>query len=102
MELKEITDKLQEKLGKEESAKISDDIANILVFDKANKELIAGKDEKIKKLENDKEVLITANGNLLLQVPQAKEENIQEGHEEQTKEPFDFRNVFDDKGKFKR
>ena len=102
MELKEITDKLQEKLGKEESAKISDDIANILVFDKANKELIAGKDEKIKKLENDKEVLITANGNLLLQVPQTKEEITEGEREEKIKEPFDFRNVFDDKGKFKR
>ena len=102
MELKEITDKLQEKLGKEESAKISDDIANILVFDKANKELIQSQNNKIDKLEKDKEVLITANGNLLLQVPQAKEESFNEETETKTKEPFDFRSVFDSKGKFKR
>lgn len=101
MELKEITEKLQEKLGKEESAKISDDIANILVFEKANNEKLIEKDNKIKKLENDKEVLITANGNLLLQVPQTKEEPF-EGEKETKKEPFDFRSVFDSKGKFKR
>lgn len=101
MDLTEITNKIQEKLGKEESGKIADDIANILVFEKSNKELLNDKDNKIEKLEKDKEVLITANGNLLLQVPQIKEP--EEGmNEEKTKEPFDFRSVFDSKGKFKR
>lgn len=101
MDLTEITNKIQEKLGKEESGKIADDIANILVFEKSNKELLNDKDNKIEKLEKDKEVLITANGNLLLQVPQIKEP--EEGmNEEKPKEPFDFRSVFDSKGKFKR
>lgn len=101
MDLTEITNKIQEKLGKEESGKIADDIANILVFEKSNKELLNNKDNKIEKLEKDKEVLITANGNLLLQVPQIKEP--EEGtNEEKPKEPFDFRSVFDSKGKFKR
>lgn len=101
MDLTEITNKIQEKLGKEESGKIADDIANILVFEKSNKELLTDKDNKIEKLEKDKEVLITANGNLLLQVPQIKEPE-ETMNEEKTKEPFDFRSVFDSKGKFKR
>lgn len=101
MDLTEITNKIQEKLGKEESGKIADDIANILVFEKSNKELLNDKDNKIEKLEKDKEVLITANGNLLLQVPQIKEPE-ETMTEEKPKEPFDFRSVFDSKGKFKR
>ena len=78
--LSNIVDTIQEKLGKEESAKISDSLANILVIEEAN-------------------------GNLLLHQAQAKEEDsfFNEGkREEKTNEPFDFRSVFDEKGKFKR
>ena len=78
--LSNIVDTIQEKLGKEESAKISDSLANILVIEEAN-------------------------GNLLLHQAQAKEEEsfFNEGkREEKSNEPFDFRSVFDEKGKFKR
>lgn len=100
MNLSEITDKIQEKLGKEESAKISDDIANILIYEEANNKNIKTKDEEIQKLKNDKDVLIQANGNLLLHVPQGREE--QEIVKDEVKEPFDYRSIFDSKGKFKR
>ena len=100
MNLTEITDKIQEKLGKEEAGKIADDIANILIFEESNNKTIKQKDEAITKLNRDKEMLIEANGNLLLHVPQGREEK--EEVEEHTKEPFDFRTIFDEKGKFKR
>ena len=52
----------------------------------------------------NKEMLIEANGNLLLKVPQAKEEDsfFDGGSKKEENKPFDFRSVFDEKGKFKR
>lgn len=100
MNLTEITDKIQEKLGKEEAGKIADDIANILIFEESNDKIIKEKDNEINKLQEDKEMLIEANGNLLLKVPQEKEKKEEE--EKKPNDPFDFRSIFDSKGKFKR
>lgn len=100
MNLTEITEKIQEKLGKEESGKIADDIANILIFEESNNKSIESKNNEINKLKKDKDMLIEANGNLLLHVPQAREESIIEEKEEKT--PFDYRSIFDEHGKFKR
>ena len=66
MNLTEITDKIQEKLGKEESGKIADDIANILIFEESNNKTLKEKDDKISKLRKK---CYSSNGNLLLQVP---------------------------------
>lgn len=99
MNLTEISDKIQEKLGKEESGKIADDIANILIYEESNNKILQEKDSEISKLKQDKEMLIQANGNLLLKVPQGREE-VKEEKEETYKE-FDFRSVFEN-GKFKR
>ncbi len=101
MNLTEITEKIQEKLGKEESGKIADDIANILIFEESNNKSIDAKNNEINKLKKDKDMLIEANGNLLLHVPQAREESITEEKEE-NKTPFDYRSIFDEHGKFKR
>ena len=105
MELSKIVDNIQEKLGKEESGKIMDDLANILVFEDSNTKILKQKDETIEKQKKDKEMLIEANGNLLLHVPQAKEEEsfYEDGKKDSRgAEPFDFRTVFDEKGKFRR
>ena len=99
MNITEISDKIQEKLGKEESGKIADDIANLLIFEESNNKIIEEKNTEISKLQKDKEMLIQANGNLLLKVPQGKEET-KEVEKEEYKE-FDFRSVFEN-GKFKR
>lgn len=99
MNLSEISDKIQEKLGKEESGKIADDIANILIFEESNNKILKEKNDTIDKLNKDKEMLIQANGNLLLKVPQGKEE--QEVEKEETYKEFDYRTVFEN-GKFKR
>lgn len=98
MNLTEISDKIQEKLGKEESGKIADDIANILIYEESNNKILQEKDSEIEKLQKDKEMLIQANGNLLLKVPQGREE-VKE--EKETYKEFDFRSVFEN-GKFKR
>lgn len=100
MNLSDIVDNIQNKLDKETSCKIADDLANILVVEEANTKSFHEKDDTIAKMKKDKEMLIEANGNLLLHIPQAKEEKEEE--EVKTKEPFDFRSVFDENGKFKR
>ena len=103
MKLEEITKNIQEKLGAEESGKIADDIANILVFEESNNKILQEKEDNISKLNKDKEMLIQANGNLLLQIPQGKEDSFEAKKEkEEPKKPFDYRTLFDNKGNLKR
>ena len=104
MELSKIVDNIQEKLGQEEAGKIADSLAEILVYEEANNKTIKEKDDVIAKQKKDKEMLIEANGNLLLHVPQAKDEEsfFEDGTKDPKTEPFDFRTVFDEKGKFRR
>lgn len=102
MDLSKIVDNIQEKLGKEESGKIADSLAEILVYEEANTKTLKEKDDLIAKQKKDKEMLIEANGNLLLHVPQAKEEESFFDERKEVNEPFDFRTVFDENGKFKR
>lgn len=100
MNIEEYTNKIQEKIGKEEAGKIADDIANILSYDNKLQKDIKDRDEEITKLKKDKDMLIEANGNLLQQVPFGKEKENDEKDDE--KKPFDFRSVFDENGKIKR
>lgn len=103
--LSSIVDTIQEKLGKEEAGKISDSLADILVIEEANTKTIKEKNDLIEKQKKDKEMLIEANGNLLLHVPQAKEEEsfFESGSsKKEDNQPFDFRTIFDEKGHFKR
>ncbi len=96
MNIEEYTNKIQEKLGKEEAGKIADDIACILTYDNMVQKDIKSKDEEIVKLKKDKEMLIEANGNLLQQIPLGKEEK----EEKIVEEPknFDFKSIFDKNG----
>ena len=99
MNIEEYTNKIQEKLGKEEAGKIADDIANILTYDNRLQKDIKDKDQEITKLKKDKEMLIEANGNLLQQIPLGREEDPKKDVEEVKN--FDFKTVFDKNG-FKR
>lgn len=99
MNIEDYTNKIQEKLGKEEAGKIADDIASILTYDNMIQKDIKSKDEEITKLKKDKEMLIEANGNLLQQIPLGKEEPPEQKKEEPRN--FDFKSIFDKNG-FKR
>lgn len=101
-EMEELTNKMQEKLGKDAAALIADDIG-LLISDtkKVNKQ-----EEKyqadIQRLKEQKEKLIETNGNLLLQVSVA-EDNISQGNkvkEEEAPKPYDFRTAIDEFGNF--
>ena len=102
MNIEEITNSIKEKLGDEESGKIADDLASLLIHDKSLNDSIQSKDKEIQKLKDDKDLLVNANANLLLKIPAGKE-NDDTFTEPEEKEPkiFDFREVFKD-GKFKR
>ena len=99
MNIEEYTNKIREKLGEDNSAKIADDIANMLTYDSKLHKDIKDRDEEITRLKKDKDMLIEANGNLLQQVAFGKEESKSEVIEEPKK--FDFKSVFDKNG-FKR
>ena len=103
--LSSIVDTIQEKLGKEEAGKIADSLANILVIEEANTKTLKEKNDLIEKQKKDKEMLIEANGNMLRQQAQTKEEDSffdESPKKKDDNQPFDFRSVFDEKGKFKK
>lgn len=104
MKIEDITNSITKKLGKEEAGKIADDVANLLSLEKSRLLDIDKKDQEIAKLKNDKEMLITANGNLLQQIS-AEQEDVLIPKKEETREErkkFDMRDAFDEKGHFKR
>lgn len=101
MKFENLKESLEEKIGKENVAKISNEIADIMAFEKASNESIKEKETMISKLNSDKDMLIEANGSLMQKLPREKEEK-EKKEEEEIKKPFDFRTIFDENGKLKR
>lgn len=104
-EFEKITKSIQDKLGKENTSLIADDLGKLITDNATMNKDLKQRDERISKLEQDKEALITSNGNLLQQVTMGNEENLSNKHEPKDDEPpkpFDYRSVFDEKGNFKR
>lgn len=101
MNFEETLTKMQEKIGKDEAAKIADDIASLLSYDNSRTKDINKRDKKIEKLEKDKEMLIEANGNLLQQISVETKEIEPQALSEEPK-PIDIRSAFDKNGNFIR
>ena len=102
-DLKVITDNIQEKIGKESSGIIADDIGKLITGNQNNLNLIRKKEDEIKSLKETNEKLVLANGSLLAQIPVASDyDKHQSKDEEQDKPSFSMRSVFDSKGNFKR
>lgn len=104
MNFDDIKKSMEKKLGKENSALIADDFASLLSFNSEREKTIKSKDEEITKLKSDRETLINANGNLLQQISRETEEVLKPKVEEKKEEikNFNFRDMFDDKGNFKK
>ena len=100
MNIEEYTNKIREKLGKDNSAKIADDIANMLTYDSKMKKDIKDRDDEITRLKKDKEMLIEANGNLLQQISVEKEEALKPEAQKEEKKPINIRDAFDKYGNF--
>lgn len=104
-EFEKITKSIQDKLGKENTSLIADDLGKLITDNGTMNADLKQRDERISKLEKDKEALITTNGNLLQQVAMGDEGgliNKNEAKEDEPPKPFDYRSVFDEKGNFKR
>ena len=102
MNFEEITNNIKEKIGDEASGKIADDLANLIIYEKNKDDLIKDNENKIKKLQEDKDLLVQANANLLGKIPMGKADDENFGEPKEEKETFfDYRTVFKD-GRFKR
>ena len=103
MNIEDITNSIKSKLGDEESGKIADDLANLLIYEKTKDDTINDNNNKIKKLQEDKDLLVQANANLLGKIPMGKadEDEFGEPKKEENPQFFDYRTVFQN-GRFKR
>ena len=97
----ELTSKIEETLGKEDYAMISDTIGEILTGNTANMKSIAERDESIKKLQDRNEKLVAANGALLQKVPMEKnQDTTKSSDEEKAPSKINLKDAFDKKGNF--
>ena len=72
-EIQKLTDRIQEKIGKESSGLIADDLGLLISDTSKVNEDIFSKTEEINKLKEQKEKLIETNGNLLQQITMGEE-----------------------------
>lgn len=91
---------IQEKIGKDASNLILDDIGLLITDNQNMNKASEEKDNQIEKLKQTNETLQSVNGNLLQQVAMADDPDVQEHEDNSQAEPFDFRTAFDEKRKF--
>lgn len=102
-EFTEITKSIEEKLEKDKSAIIADDLGRMMTGFETMQKTLKDKDERIKELEKDKEKLVLANGNLLKQIPVTRDDGDSNDNEDKPSyENFDFKDALDENGNFKK
>ena len=99
-ELTKFLDGVQEKLGKENSALIADDLGILISSNAETQKALKDRDAKIEKLRERNEKLILANGNLLKQIPAEGSEPARQD-EERKKSSISIADAFDAHGRFK-
>jgi hypothetical protein len=97
----ELTGKIEETLGKEDYALISDTIGEILTGNAENMKALSERDEHIKKLQDRNEKLVTANGALLQKVAVEKV-TPQKPEKKEAPKKINLKDAFDSKGNFIR
>lgn len=98
-QLTKISNSIKKKIGEENFAKISDDMGTLITGNASNLEELKKREEQITELKETNQQLITANGNLLKQVPMGSEEPENSEKESKT-EKIDLRSAFDKNGNF--
>lgn len=98
-QLTKISNSIKKKIGEENFAKISDDMGTLITGNASNLEELKKREEQITELKETNQQLITANGNLLKQVPMGSEEPDDSEKESKT-EKIDLRSAFDKNGNF--
>jgi hypothetical protein len=98
-ELTKFLDGVQEKLGKENSALIADDLGILISSNAETQKALKDRDAKIEKLRERNEKLILANGNLLKQIPAEGSEPVSR-EDRSEKKAISFNEIFDTHGNF--
>lgn len=98
----ELTGKIEETLGKENAAMISDTLGEILTGNSENMKAIAERDQKIKTLQDRNEKLVSANGALLQKIPMEKAETVVDSSTEKAPVKINLKDAFDKNGNFLR
>lgn len=97
----ELTSKIEETIGKENAAMISDTLGEILTGNTENMKAIADRDAQIKKLQDKNDKLVAANGALLMKIPVAKSEP-EESSKKEAPKKINLKDAFDKNGNFLR
>lgn len=96
----ELTGKIEETLGKENAAMISDTLGEIITGNSENMKAISERDNKIKSLEDRNEKLVSANGALLQKVPMERSIDKEESSKKEAPKKLNWKDAFDKKGNF--
>ena len=96
----ELTSKIEETLGKDNAAMISDTLGEIITGNAENMKAIAARDEEIKNLQDRNDKLVSANGALLQKVPMGFEKKSEPKEKEEPKPQISLKDAFDSKGNF--
>lgn len=100
---KKFVENMQNKLGKENSAIISDDLATLISDNITMNEEITKRDNEIKEKNELNQKLVNANSSLLQQVGTSsfeEEKPKRKESKEDTKEKISWKDCFDSKGNF--
>ena len=101
--LDDITNSIKTKLGDDNVAVIGDDLGMLITENNKSINTINDLNGKVKTLEDKNKLLIDANSRLLTQIPMEKEDTKGQENEESSKpKEFTLRDLFDDKGHFKK
>lgn len=96
----ELTGKIEETLGKDNAAMISDCLGEILTGNSENLKAIAARDEQIKSLQDRNEKLVAANGALLQKVPMERAETKEDSEKKEAPKKINLKDAFDKNGNF--
>ena len=100
---KKFVENMQNKLGKENSAIISDDLATLISDNISMNEEISKRDNEIKEKNELNQKLVSANSSLLRQVGTSffeEEKPTRKESKEDTEEKISWEDCFDKKGNF--
>ena len=98
----ELTGKIEETLGKDNFATISDTIGELLTGNTENMKAIAARDAEIDKLKDRNDKLVAANGALLMKVPMGYEAVDRKKEEEAPQKSYSLKDAFDARGNFRK
>lgn len=97
----ELTGRIEETLGKDAFATISDTVGEILTGNTMNMKALADRDKRIAALQDRNDKLVSANGALLQRVPMGFETQKKQEPEEDKTPKINLKDAFDAKGNFK-